>query len=315
MINKIYAIGAATGTIFNKNKTRGPATNLVILGLLYCSVTRSCRVGDKKRDKYLARVSTLLMATSTTSKVLEQVVGNLGYAAWVEPFGLPLLSFIARHITPDSPNSVIPISHLMRVGFVIWKLILSRNRGIPYKYITNSLPRARTPTFVDASTSIGIGGVHGYDYFSVLHGDLTPLITACPGWESFPQVPIAWIELLAAFVAVSLFGPRYPGHLMVLYSDNTNVVAWLGSSRRSPNPTICTVVAAIERIKYEYLLKLSVRYIPSARNRTADRLSRNPVPSWLRYRGTRRTPPLASLMRLIHVDYLAPSWFNTISTS
>ena len=102
---------------------------------------------------------------------------------------------------------------------------------------------------------------------------------------------------------------------MVLYSDNTNVVAWLGSSRRPPNPTVCTVVAAIERIKYEYLLKLSVRHIPSAQNRTADLLSRNRVPSWLTYQGIRRTPPLTSLMRLIHLDYLAPSWLNTISQS
>ena len=181
MIDWIYAMGAATGTKFNKSKTRGPATNLVILGLLYCSVTRSCRVGSKKRKKYLARVTDLMMATSTTSKVLEQVVGNLGYAAWVEPFGRPLLTFIAHHIVSDRPNSVITISHLMRVGFLIWKFILSRNRGIPYKYITNSLPRAQTLTFVDASTSIGIGGVHGYDYFLLVHGDLTPLITACPG--------------------------------------------------------------------------------------------------------------------------------------
>lgn len=102
---------------------------------------------------------------------------------------------------------------------------------------------------------------------------------------------------------------------MVFYSDNTNVVAWLGSSRRSPNPTVCTVVAAIERIKYEHLLKLSVRHIPSAQNKTADLLSRNQVPSWLRYRGTRRTVPLTSLMRLINLDYLAPSWLNTITQS
>ena len=74
-------MGAATGTKFNISKTRGPATNLVILGLLYCSETRSCQVGSKKRTKYLARVTRLIMATSTTSKSLEQVVGNLGYAA------------------------------------------------------------------------------------------------------------------------------------------------------------------------------------------------------------------------------------------
>ena len=154
-------------------------------------MTRFCRVGSKKRDKYLTRVTDLLMATSTTSKVLEQVVGNLGYAAWVEPFGRPLLSFIARHIIPDNPKAIITISHLIRVGLSIWKFILIRNRGLPYKYITNSLPQAPNPTFVDASTSIGLGGVNGYDYFSLLHGDLKPLISACPGWESFPHVPIA----------------------------------------------------------------------------------------------------------------------------
>ena len=115
----MYKIGTATGTIFNKGKTRGPATNLVILGLLYCSETRFCRVGRKKRDKYLARVTDLMMATSTTSKVLEQVVGNLDYAAWVEPFGRPLLSFIARNIVPNKPNSLVTISHLIRVGFSI----------------------------------------------------------------------------------------------------------------------------------------------------------------------------------------------------
>ena len=72
---------------------------------------------------------------------------------------------------------------------------------------------------------------------------------------------------------------------MVLYSDNTNVVAWLGY------PTVCTVVIAIKRIRYEYLLKLSVRHIPSAQNRTVDLLSRNHIPRWLRHRDTRRTVP------------------------
>ena len=119
MINKMYAIGAATSTRFNIGKTRGPATSLVILGLLYCSETRSCRIGGKKLEKYLARVTRLMLAGSTTSKSLEQVVGNLGYAAWVEPFGRPLLTFIAHHIIPDAPNSVVTISRLMRVGLLI----------------------------------------------------------------------------------------------------------------------------------------------------------------------------------------------------
>ena len=82
----------------------------------------------------------------------------------------------------------------------------------------------------------------------------------CDGWGPFPNVDIAWLELLAACVAVYVFAPRVSQRLLTLYSDNTNVVAWL-SKRRAPNPFLCAVVAAIERVKYENILKISARYI------------------------------------------------------
>ena len=119
MIDWLYAVGRDTGTVFNTAKTRGPATRMVILGLLYCSMTQSCRVGDKKRDKYLARVGQLLLTSTTTSKFLEKVVGNLGYAAWVEPFDRPLLTFLAHHIDSKSPHSPIAISPLIRIALLI----------------------------------------------------------------------------------------------------------------------------------------------------------------------------------------------------
>ena len=62
-------------------------------------------------------------------------------------------------------------------------------------------------------------------YFLIAHNDLIPHVRRRPGWESYPQVQIAWIELLAVFVALYLFGPRYPNQFIILYSDNTNVVA------------------------------------------------------------------------------------------
>ena len=60
------------------------------------------------------------------------------------------------------------------------------------------------------------------------------------------------------------------------------------------------MVAAIERIKYAFLLKLSVRYIPSGKNITADSLSRGRLPPWLKPRGTRMLPTMRSLVDLIN---------------
>ena len=199
----------------------------------------------------------------------------------------------------------------MKAALRIWFAILRCNRGLPYAYILGHLPKANTPIFVDASSLVGLGGLHGTDYFMFVHEDLQQFIRRIPGWKAYPRVPIAWLELLAVLVALHLFGHRYPKHLIVLYSDNTNVVAWLGS-RRSPHPIISTMVTAIERIKYAFLLKLSVRYIPSAKNITADSLSRARVPPWLKRRGTRILPSMSALVHLIDPRNLVTSWIVTL---
>ena len=41
----------------------------------------------------------------------------------------------------------------------------------------------------------------------------------------FPEVDIAWMELLAACTAVYVFAQCVTHRILTLYSDNTNVVA------------------------------------------------------------------------------------------
>ena len=171
----------------------------------------------------------------------------------------------------------------------------------------NKFPAIRTPIFVDASTTWGIGGVHGYEYFSIPHSDLQPYMRRCPGWESYPKIPISRLELLAALVAAQLFMHRYPHHIITLYTDNTNVVGWLGA-RRSPHPVVGTLVSAIERIKYHFTLKLSVRFIPSNKNRTADSLSRDRVPRWLLSRGSARIPNMRNVASASNQNDILKIW-------
>ena len=181
VIDTLVLIGCVTATIVNPGKTRGPATSLIILGLLYCSVSRTCRLGEDKQSKYLARIVAMVALTSTTSKELEKLTGNLGFAAWVEPFGRPLLSCLYSAIVNDDPSAKVPITHLMRSALGVWFRIISRNRGLPYKFILNELPVVKLPIFVDASTSWGFGGVQGSDYFTVPHTMIRPHICLCPG--------------------------------------------------------------------------------------------------------------------------------------
>ena len=314
LIHFITKAGDAMATVVNTSKTEGPATAMVILGLHYCSQTKICKLDPAKVTKYSDRLRSMLRIGHCTSKDLEQLVGNLEFAAWVEPFGRPLLSFISREITPDRPRRRVNLPYFTRVAMRIWLRLLQRNRGLRYAYILNVLPAERRRIFVDAASTGGIGGYASYTYFTVSLRHLIPHLRRCDGWSAFPRVDIAWLELFAAFVAIDLFAADSPGHLVILYSDNTNVVAWL-TRRRSPNPFVGTLVSAIERLKYKFMLKLSVRYIPSTHNVSADLLSRNTIPRrFVRY-GTRVFPNLRKLRSYLKISSLLYNWSETLVSS
>ena len=116
LINYITLAGAQHGAIVNPDKTEGPATAMVILGLLYCSISKVCSLDPAKVIKYSKRINHILQTGHTTSKELEQLVGNLEFAAWVEPFGRPLLSFLSRNIFPDAPKRRVYLSSMMSVA-------------------------------------------------------------------------------------------------------------------------------------------------------------------------------------------------------
>ena len=83
IVDNMTLVGMATATVFDVEKTHGPVSSLVILVLLYWSVTQSCRLGEKKRTKYIVRMVTMIRCTSTSSKELVQLIRNLGNAEWV----------------------------------------------------------------------------------------------------------------------------------------------------------------------------------------------------------------------------------------
>ena len=117
LIDFVSEMGAHHGAGVNYAKTCGPATSMVILGLLYNSRTRVCSLDPVKVAKYSERIHTIINNGGTTSKGLEKIIGNLAFAAWVQPFGRPLLSFLAAYIIPDRPTTFRPLTEMMQVAF------------------------------------------------------------------------------------------------------------------------------------------------------------------------------------------------------
>ena len=112
------------------------------------------------------------------------------------------------------------------------------------------------------------------------------------------RLPIAYIELIAALVGISVFSELQPIKLINLYTDNTDVVAWLRKGRCSAGLGF-KLLAAFEFFKRKHRLKISVNHIPGYKNNSADKLSRGSIPTWLKLRGKRLKVDLHSLTCLI----------------
>ena len=64
----------------------------------------------------------------------------------------------------------------MKAALRIWFAMLCCNRGLPYAYTRGHLPKASAPVFVDAASLVGLGGLHGTDYFMIAHEDIQELL-------------------------------------------------------------------------------------------------------------------------------------------
>ena len=77
----MLAVGDLTGARMNREKCLEPAQIMVILGFTYDSISKTCRLSEKKVQKYLRRIESMLSSPKVQFKPLEKLVGNLTYTA------------------------------------------------------------------------------------------------------------------------------------------------------------------------------------------------------------------------------------------
>ena len=78
---QLIATGHVTTAIMNREKCKGPAQVLQILGFIYDAQLRRCVLPQVKQEKYLSKLSTVLKAGKAPSKHIEQLLGYLGFAS------------------------------------------------------------------------------------------------------------------------------------------------------------------------------------------------------------------------------------------
>ena len=100
-------------------KTPLPAKTQVILGRKFDSSTRRITTADKKVEKYLGRVKSMIVERTTNRKKLEVLHGCLNYVADIEPFGRPFLDHLTASMSGAKSTDEISLSPCAKMGLKV----------------------------------------------------------------------------------------------------------------------------------------------------------------------------------------------------
>ncbi len=252
------------GVPLAKDKSVGPATSLVYLGLQIDSVEQTISIPQGKLETIVGKVQKALQASKLTLKELQSLIGSLSFVCKAIAPGRP---FIRRLI--DLTRGVKKSWHKIRLtkgaksDLNMWMVFLKDFNGISIIPEQAWVGEEDLQLFTDASGEIGCGGFLQGRWFQ----------------EEWPvalknrKMSIAWLEFFPLVVAIVLWGHLLKGKRIILRSDNEAVIAIINKQTSK-----CPLIMSLLRFFVLQCLKQNVsftaRHIPGKQNNVADALSR-----------------------------------------
>ncbi|CAM4662369.1 unnamed protein product [Leuciscus chuanchicus] len=245
-----------------KKSVLSPLQRTTFLGVVWDSVSMQARLSPPRIDSILAAVKSVKLGQLLTVKQFQRLLGLMAAASNVIPFGLlhmrPLQWWLrTRGFSPrGNPFRTIKVTRRCLRALVMWKKPWFLSQGPVL-----GAPCRRKLLTTDASLT-GWG--------AILEGR-----SAQGLWEDHHR---SWhinrLEMLAVFRALRSFITDLRGHLVLVHTDNTSVVAYInhqGGLRSRPLSNLARHILLWSQGK---LLSLRAAYIPGVQNIGADTLSR-----------------------------------------
>ena len=293
-------------------KTEGPASSLVFLGIVLDSVQQQLRLPEEKLERTLAAIGRWSSQGETTARRgagkkrdLLSLIGLLSHAAMVVRPGRAFLRSLH-----DAAASVADLDHWVhlnraaRADLAWWRTFLRCWNGI------SIMPPTSPPHVMrsDASGSWGCGAVYEDHWFQLRWP---------PAWAG---VSIAPKELVPIVIAMILWGPQWAGQRVCCLCDNAAVVAAVNKgSARDPNLAHLLRTLAFTTA----VLDISVRacHLAGVQNTSADALSRGKLNLFFSLNPQASPMPTivpAELREIVfnrELTWTSPNWMGLLSAS
>lgn len=271
------AICAELGVPLAEEKTLGPTTRLVYLGLEIDTLSMTVRIPSDKIEQLRFKLSRILLKRKVTLIDLQELTGLLNFCIRAIPAGR---AFVRRLYDAccglSRPYHRRRVTEEMRKDIYTWLAFLEDFNGITSYRIANWLNDFDLELFTDSAgnASLGCGAVFGTHWVYLAWPD------QWKGSDIFSD--ITFLELVPITMAFEVWGSSLSGQRVIIHTDNVALVSILNSKTSKSK----RVMFLLRRLVLQGLLlniQFKAEHISGIHNIKADSLSRQ---QWKRFRSS-----------------------------
>lgn len=256
-----------TGFTVKAEKTEGPATKIILLGIELDSELLQLRLPQDKLDKLRELVAKWRKRKGCTKRELQSLAGYLNHACKVIRPGRRFLRGVFGLMSQfHKQDHMIRLNTAFRADMEWWHVFASSWNGVSLMRDA-TLNSPSVEIWSDASGGWGCGAWWRCNWFQVRWED----------WPAFASASIAAKELLPIIVAIAIWGPQWVGLSVLCHCDNEGVVAAVKGGY-CKDPTLAHMLRCLFFLEAKFDVLLSAKHIPGVENATADSISRNNLP-------------------------------------
>lgn len=250
------------------DKTQGPVTCLVFLGLEIDTVLRMVRIPRDKIQELKGMLGILMERSKVKLKEMESLVGKLNFfSKAIRGSRAFNRRFYDSMIGISRPNSHIRITRALKEDMLMWVKFLDHFNGVAFFPCSEWVNSRAIQLYTDSAGAIGFGcGCYFKGRWVYYEWPVE--------WENHDIIrDITFLELAPIVLSVMLWGEELSCHKVQFHTDNIALVSIL-NTQSSRSPRIMFLIRKLVLMLMQYNIIFKAKHISGIDNGIADALSR-----------------------------------------
>jgi len=266
IMSQFHKVCKELGVPIAPEKTEGPATELIFLGLKINSAEETVTIPEDKLIKLRELLTNLLSRNKCTLKEIQSVIGSLNFACRAIAPGRAFLRRLINSIKKiTKPHFHLRITQEMKADMQMWLKFMSEHNGVSVFKDMHWYAHGEYEIFTDASGSIGWGIFMHNKWAQGKWG--THFKNECNNNN------ITFLEYFPILVSMHIFESILANKKVLLHCDNEAVVEII-NSQTSKCPRVMDLVRpfVLQCLKMNTVIR--AQHVKGTDNCIADALSR-----------------------------------------